>query len=115
MGCERRTALLCSLYKVISGDAKATADQRAAAEALLKMEVKDHESCVHSFDPRYKTPKEGRKWLWFSTLSSFATAEYTNHLRSLLGYQTDRLQIEQAHSGQSQREKALWTKVAGKA
>ena len=115
IGAHKPVILWLVFLQYVKGCEEASPPQRQAADKLLAIHVDQHEAAIGAFEPRYKTPREGRAWLWMLTLSGFCQDSYRAAITPLVKMHiTGKIKTDFARSGQSAREKALWKGVTGK-
>ena len=84
-------------------------------QALADLPPEEMDLQIQDCKPKFRQPKDGRKWLWHLSLSPVATSEMRTYLATLLGknfqFKSAGVEFLPALTTQSQLEKDLWRKL----
>jgi len=86
-------------------------DVRTACTKLLNIEPKTMAAAISCCRPKYKEPKEGRKWVWNLMVHTLSPSDIVSSWGQLVGIEKNGIKIEVSRPIQSKLEKDLWTKL----
>lgn len=82
---------------------------------ISEVTAEDMETQIQDCKPKYRNPKEGRKWVWLVTISALAEPEFRHGMTILVKHSekfaTGGLEVLQTYTPQPKLEKELWKRV----
>ena len=107
--------ILKAMSKAIAAGQTEQEEPWATIKVLFEMPPEQWETQMQDCKPKFRQPKDGRKWVWHISLSVVASPEIRENLGTLLRnnpkFQTAGIEILPALSTQTQLEKELWKKL----